>query len=292
MHRRAFLVAALVAFLAGGVSAQTPKKHFLWSVKDAKGATVYLLGSIHVLTPDFYPLSPDIEKLFDASKVLVEEVNMDDMNDPSAIVPILAKAMFNDGRTLDQVVSAETYAEVKKRAEKAGLPMMAIQRMKPWMAAVALTAPVLQAAGFNADLGVDKHFYDKAKKTSMERRALETVTYQLDRFDQLPMPLQEAMLKATMEDLDTEVKDVKELAAAWQAGNTTTMERLMLGAMLETPELYQRLLVERNVNWISHIDKCLQENSGCFVVVGAAHLVGPQGLPTLLEKKGYTVRQQ
>jgi len=292
MHRRAFVAALLVAFLVSGAAAQTPPKHFLWSVKDSKGATVYLLGSIHVLTPDFYPLSPDIEKLFDASKVLVEEVNLDDMNDPTAMIPILAKAMFSDGRTLDQVVSAETYAEVKKRAEKAGLPMMAIQRMKPWMAAVALTAPVLQAAGFNADLGVDKHFYDKAKTANKERRALETVAYQLDRFDQLPMPLQEAMLKATMEDLDTEVGNVKELAKAWQSGNTTTMERLMLGAMLESPELYQRLLVERNVNWISHVDKCLQENAGCFVVVGAAHLVGPQGLPTLLQKKGYTVRQQ
>jgi uncharacterized protein YbaP (TraB family) len=292
MQRRGFLVALLLTVLAAGPSAQTPAKHFMWSVKDSKGATVYLLGSIHVLTPDVYPLSPDIEKVFDASKVLVEEVNLDDMNDPTALVPILAKAMFSDGRTLDQVVSAETFAEVKKRAEKAGLPLMAIQRMKPWMAAVALTAPVLQAAGFNAELGVDKHFFDAAKKANKERRALETVAYQLDRFDQLSMPLQEAMLKSTMADLDTEVGNVKELVAAWKAGNTTTMERLMLGAMLDSPELYQRLLVERNVNWISHVEKCLQENSGCFVVVGAAHLVGPQGLPTLLQKKGYTVRQQ
>jgi uncharacterized protein YbaP (TraB family) len=292
MHRRAFLVALLLALLVAGPSAQTPAKHFLWSVKDSKGAVVYLLGSIHVLTPDFYPLSADIEKQFDASKVLIEEVNIDDMNDPTSLIPILAKAMFTDGRTLDQVVSPDVYAEVKKRAEKSGLPMMAIQRMKPWMAAVALTAPVLQASGFNADLGVDKHFFDKAKKANLERRALETVAYQLDRFDQLPMPLQEAMLKETMADLDTQVSNVKELATAWAAGNTAVMEKFMLTGMKDSPELYQRLLVERNVNWVSHVEKCLQENSGCFVVVGAAHLVGPDGLPTLLQKKGYTVRQQ
>src|SRR6185436_14237102 len=137
MVRRLAVAALLAAFLATSSLAQAPAKHFMWSVKDSKGATVYLLGSIHVLTPDVYPLSPEIEKQFDASKVLVEEVNLDDMNDPTALVPILAKAMFTDGRTLDQVVSAETYAEVKKRAEKAGLPLMAIQRMKPWMAAVA-----------------------------------------------------------------------------------------------------------------------------------------------------------
>jgi hypothetical protein len=56
--------------------------------------------------------------------------------------------------------------------------------------------------------------------------------------------------------------------------------------------LYQRLLVERNHNWVAHVETCLKQNAGCFVVVGAAHLVGPDGLPTLLSKRGYKVTQQ
>jgi uncharacterized protein YbaP (TraB family) len=30
----------------------------------------------------------------------------------------------------------------------------------------------------------------------------------------------------------------------------------------------------------------------CFVVVGAAHLIGPDGLLALLKKKGYKIEQQ
>ena len=75
-------------------------------------------------------------------------------------------------------------------------------------------------------------------------------------------------------------------------GNTATIERLMLKDMLQSQELYQKLLVERNENWIAPIETCLKENSGCIVVVGAAHLIGPHGVPTLLQKKGYKVEQK
>ena len=293
MATRSLLTALLVsALLVVRPTAQGTKKHFLWSVTDSKGSVVHLLGSIHVLTPDFYPLSPELEKAFDASKVLVEELDLDEMNNPAVLVPVLAKAMFTDGRTLQQAVAPDTYAEVKRRAEKSGLPMVALDRMKPWMVAVALTAPVLKAAGFDSDMGVDKHFFDKAKESGKERRALETVAFQLGQFDLLSPAMQEEMLKETMADLDTEVTNFKEVATAWATGNTTTIERLMLKDMMSSPELYQKLLVDRNQNWIEPIETCLRQNANCLVVVGAAHLIGPHGVPTLLQKKGYKVEQK
>jgi uncharacterized protein YbaP (TraB family) len=126
----------------------------------------------------------------------------------------------------------------------------------------------------------------------MKRQALETMAYQLDRFDSLSPALQEALLKTTMEDLDREVEGVKELAEAWRFGNVAAIEKMTLTTLKEAPELYQKLLVERNHNWIPHVEKCLTDKAGCFIVVGAAHLVGPDGLPTLLAKKGLKVTQQ
>ena len=128
-----------------------------------------------MLTPDYYPLAPAIEKAFAESTTLVEEVDIDEMSDPMQMMAALAKAMLTDGRTLDQLIAPTTFAEVKQRAEKAGLPMIALQRMKPWLAAVTLMAPTLQAAGFKPELGIDKHFFDRAKKTGMKRQALETL---------------------------------------------------------------------------------------------------------------------
>jgi len=266
-------------------------KNFLWKL-EGEGAVAYLLGSLHVLTPEWYPLSPAINQAFADSKTLVEELDLDETNDPTLMMAALAKAMLTDGKTLDQLVAPEVYAELKRRAEQSGLPMIALQRMKPWLVAITLMAPSLQAAGFKPELGVDRHFFDRAKASGMKRQALETLAYQLDRFDQLSPKLQEALLRTTMEELDTTVAGVKEMAQAWAFGNVGAMEKLTLAALQESPELYKRLLVERNANWLPHVETCLKEKAACFIVVGAAHLVGPDGLPALLAKKGYKVTQQ
>jgi uncharacterized protein len=286
--RFAVIAVALCAHLA----AQSPQKHFLWKVEDGKGASAYLLGSLHVLTADAYPLPATIDKAFAESKTLVEEVDLDEMNDPMQMMAALSKAMLTGGQTLDQLISADTYAEVRKRAEAYGMPMLALDRMKPWLVAVTLMAPTLQSAGFKPELGIDRHYFDRAKEKGLKREALETLAYQLDRFDQMPIALQQELLKATIEDLDTQVSGVKDMVRAWSTGDLGTIEKLTLTAFLESPELYRLLLLERNHNWMPHVERCLSENAGCFVVVGAAHLVGKDGLPALLAKKGYRVTQQ
>lgn len=288
-HVLATILAIVLA--SGAVAAQDAKKNFLWRV-EAGGAIAHLLGSLHVLTPEFYPLSAEINAAFSGSKTLVEEVDFDEMNDPAQMMSALAKAMLTDGRTLEQLVAPATYAEVASRAEKAGLPMVAMQRMKPWLVAIMLMEPTLHAAGFKAELGVDKHFFDRAKAAGLKRQSLETLAYQIDRFDQLSPKLQEEMLVSGMKDLDAQVGNVKEMARQWAAGDIKALEKSLFVSFDESRELYDRLLVERNRNWVPHVDACLQQNARCFIVVGAAHLVGPDGLPTLLAKKGYKVTQQ
>jgi uncharacterized protein YbaP (TraB family) len=61
--------------------------------------------------------------------------------------------------------------------------------------------------------------------------------------------------------------------------------------MKATPEIYDRLLVERNANWVESVEPCVKQKTSCFVVVGAAHLVGPDSLVAMLQKKGYKVEQ-
>lgn len=287
------LPVTLAAFFSSvPVLAQAPDKHFIWEVRDGSGAPTYLVGAVHVLTKAHYPLPATLDAAFASSKVLIEELNLDELTNPATAVPLLQKAMRTDGRTLDQVISADTYKQVVARAEKAGLPLVAIDRMKPWMVALALVAPTLQEQGFDASLGVDRHYFERAKSAGLERRALETVEFQFDRFDQMPLAMQEAMLKALLTDMDTQVGNVKVMADAWAKGDVAALEHLLLGAFLESPELYERLLVERNRNWVGPVETCLQKDTPCFVVVGAAHLVGPQSLVALLQKKGYSVVQR
>ena len=288
------VLTALLLFVLGSTAAfaQTTGSQFMWKVEGPNGSSAYLLGSLHILTAEYYPLSAAINKAFAESKTLVEEVDIDEMNDPMIMMAALSKAMLADGRTLDQLIAPELYAEVKRSADKAGLPMMAIQRMKPWLVSIALMAPTLQAAGFKPEHGVDKHFFDRAKDSGMKRQGLETMAFQIDQLDSMPPKLQEEMLRATIEDLDKTVAGVKEMAQAWSFGNVAAMEKMTLEEMKEAPELYQRMLVQRNLNWVPHVEACIKQNAACFIVVGAAHLVGPDGLPVLLAKKGYKVTQQ
>ena len=292
MRRLALCVTLAAAITSAASEAQTPKKSFLWEIRNAGAPPVYLMGSLHALTPDYYPLGANVERAFADAKVLIEEVDIDELTNPTAAMALVGKAMLTDGRTLDQLIAADLCKTVMQRAESIGLPAMAIQRMKPWMAAVSLTAPALKTAGFNSGLGVDQYFFNKARTSKMERRALETVAYQFDRLDQMPPAVQEAMLRSVIADLDTQIANVKVIADAWAIGDTSAIEKLLLGALVESPDLYQRLLVERNRNWVQPVETCLKEKTACFVVVGAAHLVGPDSLVALLRKKGHSVEQQ
>jgi uncharacterized protein YbaP (TraB family) len=66
----------------------------------------------------------------------------------------------------------------------------------------------------------------------------------------------------------------------------------MLADVKQNPLMYERLLVERNRNWLPELEKLVARPRPAFVVVGAAHLVGPDGLIALLSAKGYRVEQQ
>lgn len=283
-------ISALLA--SAPVNTQAPAKSFLWTVTAPGSPPSYLMGSLHVLTPDYYPLHQRIEAAFAASKVLITEADIDEVTNPATMMSLMGKALLTDGRTLDQVISADLHKEVVAQAEKAGLPAQAVQRMKPWMVALLLTAPVLEAAGFKPEHGVDKHFFDRAKKAELERRALETVAFQFDRLDQMSAEDQEALLRSTIDDLELQTANVKTMADAWASGDTASLEKLLLAGMKASPQLYKRLLVDRNAEWVASVEACVRTKTPCFVVVGAAHLVGPDSLVSMLQQKGYKVEQQ
>src|ERR1051325_8778643 len=108
----------------------------------------------------------------------------------------------------------------------------------------------------------------------------------------MTMEQQDRMLAETLKDLDAETANVNKLAQAWKNGDTATIEQLMLRDLKQDAEVYQRLIVERNRNWLPKIEALLVRPGRAFVVVVAAHLVGPDGLVAMLKAKGYSVEQQ
>ena len=99
------------------------------------------------------------------------------------------------------------------------------------------------------------------------------------------------MLASTLNELETQKASVTKLADAWKAGDAPTVERIVLQDLRQEPRMYQRLLVDRNRAWLPQILALFARSGRAFVVVGAAHLVGPDGLLALLRAKGYAVEQ-
>jgi uncharacterized protein YbaP (TraB family) len=281
----------LACLLAVAATAQTRGHSFLWKVQ-AGANVMYLAGSVHALTSDAYPLNPVYQRAFDASGVLVEEIDLAEADPLSGGLGLLAKGMYSDGRTFSSVVSRPTAALVAEKLKSTPLSLELIQPMKPWMVMLMLEALGAQAAGLDPQLGLDKHFYDLATNAGKQVIGLETAESQVDRFDKMSDALQEQLLRSELEEMETEKSSLRSLLTAWQTGDAAAIEKMLLSSFADNPAAYASLITERNRNWMPQLDACLKRSSPCFVIVGAAHVVGPQGLLAMLRQRGYRIEQQ
>jgi uncharacterized protein YbaP (TraB family) len=288
-HRASFAALLVLLFCAGP---RAQGRSFVWKVTAKQGGTIYLAGSVHLLSAKYYPLKPAFDNAFSRSDLLVEEVDMADMLAPESQMQMLTRGMLPPNQSLEKLITPETYKATTRKVEALGLPMEPLKRFKPWMLAITLQGMEWQKAGFDSDLGLDKHFYDMAKTAGKRVQGLETLQYQIARFDEMPMDQQDRLLAETLKELDATKDEFTKLADAWQTGDAPQVEKLALEDLRSEPEIYKRLLVERNQQWLPKIEALFSRPSPAFVVVGAAHLIGPDGLLTVLKSKGYTIEQQ
>jgi uncharacterized protein len=284
------LVLLALAALANPVAVRAQTRAFGWKVTSSAN-TIYVVGSVHLLTKDFYPLNPALEKAYKDSDLLVEEVDIAEMSGAGSQLSMLTRGMQPASKPLDTVLSASTMALLSKKAQDVGLPMEALKQFKPWMIALTIEAMEWQKAGFDQELGLDRHFYNQAQADGKAVQALETIDYQISRFDEMPMELQDHLLAETLKSIDTEQASRTRLLEAWRTGNSAAVEGIVLKDLQKEPELYQRLLVERNRNWLPKLDALFSRKGHAMIVVGAAHLVGPDGVLAMLKAKGYKIEQ-
>lgn len=268
----------------------TQPKPFLWKVTTTTNV-VYLLGSLHVLKPDDYPLHPAIERAYTDSRTVVFEVNLDTMSTPEAQRMVLAKALYPEGKTLKQHLSSEAYALLKTTVADLGMPLHVFRRYKPWFCAVTLTALTLQKLGFEPAHGIDRYFFDKAKQDRKTILSLETFEEQIGLFSAMTGKDQEAFFQQALQELDVVGTMTDELLQAWKTGDAVTLDRILTSSFADYPDLSQRLLVQRNQAWLQTIKPLLQQQENVLIVVGAGHIGGPQGLVALLRQHGYAVAQ-
>jgi uncharacterized protein YbaP (TraB family) len=271
--------------------ATVPSKSCLWEVQTAS-TRVFLLGSLHVLKSSAYPLAAAIERAYAASQRLVFETNLGAMMEPAILAKMMELGVYPEGRDLFQNISETTRKNLEKKLQDLGLPPANFSRFKPWFIAVTLTTLELQRMGFDPQYGIDLHFYTKATADEKELVYLESVDYQLNLLAKMNVMDQNSFLVQTLKDLEISAQLADDMMAAWQNGQAQDLHDLLFKSFEDHPGIEDRLLTRRNKEWLPQIEKMLKTPKTTLVIVGAGHLIGPDGLVELLKQKGYKVKQK
>jgi uncharacterized protein YbaP (TraB family) len=247
---------------------------FLWKV-ESKTATVYLLGSIHFMKKEIYPLNRMIENAFDKADILVVEADINDIGKID-IQKLMETAFYRENDTLQNHISGEAYELVKKEFEGLGMPLWIVDKQRPWFLALTLTSLELVKLGYDPNYGIDNYFLSKAsgKKRIKE---LESLDYQMNLLSGFSDNEQELFLVYTIKDLKTLDQEVTGLIRAWKSGDTKSMESIITKSATENGKMssiYEKLIYGRNKNMASKVEDFLKTKDAYFVIVGAGHLVG------------------
>jgi uncharacterized protein YbaP (TraB family) len=284
------LVLVLLAASAGAAQGGKKGKNFLWRAQSG-ASTAYLLGSIHILKRDFYPLSKEIEDAFDDSSMLAVEANIDDVSRID-VTRMIEKALYPAGDSVDKHLSLKTYELLKKELAADGIPIELVAKQRPWFLALTLTSFSLLKAGFDPAYGIDQHFISEAegKKKIVE---LEGFDYQINLLSSLSEKDQEFFLLSTIKDLHTLTQDADRLISAWKSGDAQGVQSLIANEEREKgmSPIYEKILYERNRKMADRVEELLRTGQTAFVVVGAAHLVGEKGIIDILRQRGYNIEQ-
>ena len=270
--------------------AKTPKqsaRHMLWRLQ-TDSTVVYLMGSVHALPKEYYPLDTILDRSLDSSDVLVLEVALEESMNASVMQSMLLSAMLEQGMTLKDVLDDKTYALAAAKLKSNGADIGAFDRFEPWVLALMLSGLELKDKGFSGEHGVDVYFDTRAAAEAKERAGLETIEDQIEIFNSMSLATQGEFLRQTLKGSAPTTSSIVKLAAAWRSGDLKALEKLAISEMRKDSLLYERMLVARNRAWLPKIESYLADGSKRYlVVVGAAHLVGPDGLLTMLRARGF-----
>ena len=254
--------------------------------------SLFLLGSIHVGPPGGWEFAPYVEEAFAAADVLVVEADLEAQDPEARDDATLRYGLLATDESLSQRIPPELYAALRARLEELGQPIMGLDRLEPWMVAIALTAMEIELAGYSPESGVDLQLMRRARGHK-EIVGLETAREQLAMLDGLPAELQSLMLRDVLLHGDDMQGFFLALMEAWRRGDQAALERLVFRELEAHPELspfYETIIFQRNETMAAKLAALASSGRRVFAVVGAAHMAGERGIPAQLGELGMALK--
>lgn len=266
----------LLPFVTAGAVAEP----LVWLAKDSQRQFV-LLGSIHAGDQGFYPLPQAFLDYWPEADGLVVEANILQPDDVT---------INRDIPTSDALLSNNDKAALVDIAKQAKLPYQSLIHSPPWLAAMNLQMAMATQAGLNPVHGIDVVLLRRAQEQQLPILEFESVSQQLALMENLPDHGEDILL-STIHDWSEMQSELNCLVSAWKAGDLRHLLSLLENSQY-SDVTEDKLIFERNRDWASQLTNKASFQQGTYlIVVGAMHLLGEQGLPTLLEKHGFTLKR-
>lgn len=278
--RRSLAVLAL-ALTAGSASAAPA----IWKVSDEDSA-VWLFGSIHMLPEGMEWRTEIFDNLLDEADRIYFETDLGLAAQPKILALTMERGFARDGVLLNQRIDGKLMSKVRTAAETYAVPVPTLLAMQPWMAASTISVAALTAAGYDPTQGVETTL---VSEIPVERQGfLETAEEQIDAIAGGSEADQIQMLVATLGETDTLATMVDTMVAAWLEGTPEVVADIFFADLGAYGEAFiDRLITQRNKNWVEQIEAMLQADEEALLIVGAGHLVGPENVVNLLINKGF-----
>jgi uncharacterized protein YbaP (TraB family) len=224
------------------------------------------------------------------AEALVMEIRPDEADGAAMLAATTARAVDPGGRTLEELLGPAA-PRVRAAAARRGVDLAPLARFEPWFASLVITVQAALRQGLAAEHGVERRVAAVAAQDGKSIAGLESVDRQLALFDELAPALQAELLLKTIDESTQDPRALEELIAAWRRGDQAELERLMTAEFATFPELRVPLVAARNRSWIRPVLELLDDERDYLIVVGALHLVGPDGVVALLQRRGLEVRR-
>lgn len=281
------LAAALLALLLAGCGTGEPGQQArpaIWLVED-QDTRIYILGTMHALPRGTNWNDGKVAAAIGAADELVLEL-------PPAE---LAAA----GEVFQELAPRRTPLAIEARlAGKALIGYRALEAsgrdfdgdgFDDWAVMVLMGQRVAQNAELSPTNGVETRLTETFRTAGKPIGGLETAREQLMLFETLDAATQRALLVRTAEEAEIAVKEVGALTAAWGRGDVATLEKVINEDIDAVPAARKAILTDRNRRWSAWVKRRMDQPGTVLMAVGAGHLVGSDGVPTMLEAEGLTV---
>lgn len=264
-----------------------------WLALSPSGQQVYLVGSVHLGTASFYPLAPALERAFRSADVLAVELDITQL-EPAPVAALMQRlGFFAPGQAgLNEGLSPALAAKLQDFCTLYAVcpPAAERQRMRPWLLSLQITNHLMAQSAYQPALGVDRYFL--ARRGDKKLVELESLERQMGIFAGLSQVAQQHLLDSTLMEPQASMEYLDDMVQAWRRGDDAVLSELVLEPVrlgAGGASLYQSLFVVRNQAMAERIAQLAKVHDTTFVVVGAGHLLGNDGLPSLLRTQGFSV---